>query len=171
MWASGNGGRDHDNCNCDGYTNSIWTLSISSATENGYVPWYSEACSSTLATTYSSGSSGEKQVRFLTTIKRIVELLGWFLRELEKKLLPWNLVQVTFYHWTIKKGQRRVLLRLYTAIVLIEITETSSHFNLYFEIIIFFSLLRACLRACRSWRQTCTIRAQRVTRELLLRHP
>ena len=63
VWASGNGGRDHDNCNCDGYTNSIWTLSISSATENGYVPWYSEACSSTLATTYSSGSSGEKQVR------------------------------------------------------------------------------------------------------------
>lgn len=62
VWASGNGGKDHDNCNCDGYTNSIWTLSISSATENGQVPWYSEACSSTLATTYSSGSAGEKQV-------------------------------------------------------------------------------------------------------------
>lgn len=62
VWASGNGGRDHDNCNCDGYTNSIWTLSISSATENGLVPWYSEACSSTLATTYSSGATGEKQI-------------------------------------------------------------------------------------------------------------
>ena len=62
IWASGNGGREHDNCNCDGYTNSIWTLSISSATENGLVPWYSEACSSTLASTYSSGSSGEKQI-------------------------------------------------------------------------------------------------------------
>ncbi|KAK6631280.1 hypothetical protein RUM44_005806 [Polyplax serrata] len=62
VWASGNGGREHDNCNCDGYTNSIWTLSISSATENGFVPWYSEACSSTLATTYSSGSLNEKQI-------------------------------------------------------------------------------------------------------------
>lgn len=62
IWASGNGGREHDNCNCDGYTNSIWTLSISSATENGLVPWYSEACSSTLATTYSSGSFGERQI-------------------------------------------------------------------------------------------------------------
>ncbi|XP_076350280.1 proprotein convertase subtilisin/kexin type 4-like isoform X1 [Tachypleus tridentatus] len=62
VWASGNGGRNHDNCNCDGYTNSIWTLSISSATENGLVPWYSEACSSTLATTYSSGSGGERQI-------------------------------------------------------------------------------------------------------------
>ena len=62
VWASGNGGRDHDNCNCDGYTNSIWTLSVSSATENGLIPWYSEACSSTLATTYSSGSSSERKV-------------------------------------------------------------------------------------------------------------
>ncbi|XP_017773695.1 PREDICTED: furin-like protease 1 isoform X4 [Nicrophorus vespilloides] len=62
VWASGNGGRDHDNCNCDGYTNSIYSLSISSATEKGNVPWYSEACSSTLASTYSSGAVGEKQV-------------------------------------------------------------------------------------------------------------
>ncbi|KAI9564477.1 hypothetical protein GHT06_008216 [Daphnia sinensis] len=62
VWASGNGGRERDNCNCDGYTNSIWTLSISSATENGSVPWYSEACSSTLATAYSSGAVDEKQI-------------------------------------------------------------------------------------------------------------
>lgn len=62
VWASGNGGREQDNCNCDGYTNSIWTLSISSATEYGDIPWYSEKCSSTLATTYSSGQQNEKQV-------------------------------------------------------------------------------------------------------------
>lgn len=62
VWASGNGGSLGDNCNCDGYTNSIYTLSISSASENGYVPWYSEACSSTLATTYSSGNVGERQI-------------------------------------------------------------------------------------------------------------
>lgn len=62
IWASGNGGREQDNCNCDGYTNSIWTLSISSATEYGDIPWYSEKCSSTLATTYSSGQQNEKQV-------------------------------------------------------------------------------------------------------------
>ncbi|XP_070490014.1 furin-like protease kpc-1 isoform X2 [Chironomus tepperi] len=62
VWASGNGGREQDNCNCDGYTNSIWTLSISSATEFGDIPWYSEKCSSTLATTYSSGQQNEKQV-------------------------------------------------------------------------------------------------------------
>jgi proprotein convertase subtilisin/kexin type 5 len=37
VWASGNGGRHTDSCNCDGYTNSIFTLSISSATQGGYV--------------------------------------------------------------------------------------------------------------------------------------
>ncbi|XP_028647235.2 furin-1 [Erpetoichthys calabaricus] len=62
VWASGNGGREHDSCNCDGYTNSIYTLSISSTTQFGNVPWYSEACSSTLATTYSSGNVNEKQI-------------------------------------------------------------------------------------------------------------
>ncbi|XP_023221254.1 furin-like protease 2 [Centruroides sculpturatus] len=58
VWASGNGGRYSDNCNCDGYTNSIYTLSISSATQGGLKPWYLEECSSTLATTYSSGTPG-----------------------------------------------------------------------------------------------------------------
>uniref|UniRef100_A0A8C1TG11 Furin (paired basic amino acid cleaving enzyme) b n=1 Tax=Cyprinus carpio TaxID=7962 RepID=A0A8C1TG11_CYPCA len=62
VWASGNGGRERDSCNCDGYTNSIYTLSISSTTQYGNVPWYSEACSSTLATTYSSGNLNEKQI-------------------------------------------------------------------------------------------------------------
>uniref|UniRef100_A0AAR2KBX8 P/Homo B domain-containing protein n=1 Tax=Pygocentrus nattereri TaxID=42514 RepID=A0AAR2KBX8_PYGNA len=62
VWASGNGGREKDSCNCDGYTNSIYTLSISSSTQYGSVPWYSEACSSTLATTYSSGGLNEKQI-------------------------------------------------------------------------------------------------------------
>ena len=56
VWASGNGGRKTDNCNCDGYTNSPYTLSISSATQGGRKPWYLEECSSTLATTYSSGT-------------------------------------------------------------------------------------------------------------------
>lgn len=62
MWASGNGGKYDDNCNCDGYTNSIYTLGVSSASEHGTIPWYAETCSSTLAVTYSSGGQGEKGV-------------------------------------------------------------------------------------------------------------
>ncbi|XP_026547585.1 proprotein convertase subtilisin/kexin type 4-like, partial [Notechis scutatus] len=62
VWASGNGGLRKDNCNCDGYTNSIYTLSVGSTTESGRVPWYTEACASTLTATYSSGAKGEKQI-------------------------------------------------------------------------------------------------------------
>ncbi|XP_050403220.2 furin-like protease kpc-1 isoform X2 [Patella vulgata] len=62
VWASGNGGNAQDSCNCDGYTNSVYTLSISSTSERGQKPWYLEECSSTLATTYSSGSYNEKQI-------------------------------------------------------------------------------------------------------------
>ncbi|XP_067169162.1 proprotein convertase subtilisin/kexin type 4 [Apteryx mantelli] len=62
VWASGNGGLHHDNCNCDGYTNSIYTLSVGSTSASGQIPWYSEACSSTLTTTYSSGTRSEKQI-------------------------------------------------------------------------------------------------------------
>ncbi|XP_077187820.1 proprotein convertase subtilisin/kexin type 4-like isoform X1 [Paroedura picta] len=62
VWASGNGGHRYDNCNCDGYTNSIYTLSVGSTTESGRVPWYNEACASTLTATYSSGAKGEKEI-------------------------------------------------------------------------------------------------------------
>ncbi|THD28816.1 Furin [Fasciola hepatica] len=62
VWASGNGGKSGDNCNCDGYTNSIYTLGVSSASEHGSVPWYAEMCSSTLTVTYSSGGHGERGV-------------------------------------------------------------------------------------------------------------
>ncbi|XP_040846144.1 proprotein convertase subtilisin/kexin type 4 [Ochotona curzoniae] len=62
VWASGNGGLHYDNCNCDGYTNSIYTLSVGSATQQGHVPWYSEACASTLTTTYSSGVATDPQI-------------------------------------------------------------------------------------------------------------
>lgn len=57
MWASGNGGKSQDSCSCDGYTNSIYTISVSSAAQDGSRPWYLEECPSTLATTYSSGSA------------------------------------------------------------------------------------------------------------------
>ncbi|KAJ6662931.1 hypothetical protein lerEdw1_011135 [Lerista edwardsae] len=62
VWASGNGGREGDHCSCDGYTNSIYTVSVSSTTENGNKPWYLEECASTLATTYSSGAFYERQI-------------------------------------------------------------------------------------------------------------
>uniref|UniRef100_A0A4W5PZH0 P/Homo B domain-containing protein n=1 Tax=Hucho hucho TaxID=62062 RepID=A0A4W5PZH0_9TELE len=62
VWASGNGGASLDNCNCDGYTNSIYTLSVGSTTERGTLPFYSEPCSAILTTTYSGGSFHHRSI-------------------------------------------------------------------------------------------------------------
>uniref|UniRef100_A0A8C2TK76 Proprotein convertase subtilisin/kexin type 4 n=1 Tax=Coturnix japonica TaxID=93934 RepID=A0A8C2TK76_COTJA len=62
IWASGNGGINYDNCNCDGYTNSIYTLTVGSAFASGRQPRYSEPCASTLTTTYSSSVSSQAQI-------------------------------------------------------------------------------------------------------------
>jgi len=57
VWASGDGGHN-DDCNCDGYAASMWTISINSATNDGQTASYDESCSSTLASTFSNGKSG-----------------------------------------------------------------------------------------------------------------
>ncbi|XP_065555711.1 proprotein convertase subtilisin/kexin type 4 isoform X7 [Lathamus discolor] len=62
IWASGNGGINYDNCNCDGYSNSIYTLSVGSVLAGGQRPWYSEGCSAILTTTYSSRTTSKVQI-------------------------------------------------------------------------------------------------------------
>lgn len=62
VWASGNGGSKDDNCNCDGYLASIYTISIGSASQKGEFPWYGEVCASTLAVTYSSGAYKDQMI-------------------------------------------------------------------------------------------------------------
>jgi proprotein convertase subtilisin/kexin type 2 len=54
VWASGDGGEE-DDCNCDGYAASMWTISINSAINDGENAHYDESCSSTLASTFSNG--------------------------------------------------------------------------------------------------------------------
>nr|KAF7415798.1 hypothetical protein H0235_012390 [Vespula pensylvanica] len=55
VWASGDGGEE-DDCNCDGYAASMWTVSINSAINDGQNAHYDESCSSTLASTFSNGA-------------------------------------------------------------------------------------------------------------------
>ncbi|KAG8036772.1 hypothetical protein G9C98_004094 [Cotesia typhae] len=55
VWASGDGGEE-DDCNCDGYAASMWTVSINSAINVGQNAHYDESCSSTLASTFSNGA-------------------------------------------------------------------------------------------------------------------
>ncbi|EMC95237.1 hypothetical protein BAUCODRAFT_532569 [Baudoinia panamericana UAMH 10762] len=56
VFAIGNGASNDDNCNFDGYTNSIYSVSVGGIDRKGLHPYYSEKCSAQLVVTYSSGS-------------------------------------------------------------------------------------------------------------------
>ncbi|KAL7620350.1 pheromone processing endoprotease [Parahypoxylon ruwenzoriense] len=56
VFASGNGAASEDNCNFDGYTNSIYSITVGAIDRQGIHPYYSEKCSAQLVVTYSSGS-------------------------------------------------------------------------------------------------------------------
>lgn len=56
VFASGNGGRMGDQCNFDGYTNSIYSITVGAIDHKGFHPAYAEACSAVMVVTYSSGS-------------------------------------------------------------------------------------------------------------------
>jgi len=56
IWASGDGGAI-DDCNCDGYASSIWTISINAVGIDGSTAVYDESCASTLATTFSNSKN------------------------------------------------------------------------------------------------------------------
>jgi kexin len=56
VFASGNGARHGDQCNFDGYTNSIYSVTVSAVDFMGLHPVYSEACAANMIVAYSSGS-------------------------------------------------------------------------------------------------------------------
>ncbi|GAA6016514.1 hypothetical protein JCM10207_002823 [Rhodosporidiobolus poonsookiae] len=56
VFASGNGGAVDDQCNFDGYTNSLMSITVGAIDRKGLHPFYSEACSANMVVTYSSGS-------------------------------------------------------------------------------------------------------------------
>lgn len=56
VFASGNGGRVGDQCNFDGYTNSIYSITVGAIDYKGLHPKYAETCSAVMVVTYSSGS-------------------------------------------------------------------------------------------------------------------
>ncbi|CAI7580985.1 hypothetical protein PCG10_010511 [Penicillium crustosum] len=56
VFAAGNGAASGDNCNFDGYTNSIYSITVGAIDREGNHPSYSESCSAQLVVAYSSGS-------------------------------------------------------------------------------------------------------------------
>ena len=56
-WAAGNGRASNDNCNYDGYVNSIHTIGVGAHGDNGIFSWYSEPGASMLISAPSNGGN------------------------------------------------------------------------------------------------------------------
>lgn len=117
VWASGDGGED-DDCNCDGYAASMWTVSINSAINDGQNAHYDESCSSTLASTFSNGAKdpntgvattdlyGKCTTTHSGTSAAAPEAAGVFALALEAKpSLTWRDIQ----HLTVLTSKRNSL--------------------------------------------------------------
>ena len=55
VFSAGNGASDDDNCNFDGYTNSIYSVTVGAIDRMDTHPRYAESCSAQLVVAYSSG--------------------------------------------------------------------------------------------------------------------
>jgi kexin len=73
VFASGNGALSGDQCNFDGYTNSIYSVTIAAIDFKGLHPTYSEACAANLLVAYSSGSGNHiVRPRYSLSLHRFV---------------------------------------------------------------------------------------------------
>ena len=59
MWAGGNGGED-DDCGCDGYLSSIYTIGVGSINDHGHLVYYSESCPSLMAVVFTGGTTNNQ---------------------------------------------------------------------------------------------------------------
>lgn len=71
MFAAGNGKPDGDNCACDGYVSSIYTVVVAGCDESGHVTHYSERCAAILTTAY-SGAGFEKNIVCIHFLNRLI---------------------------------------------------------------------------------------------------
>jgi hypothetical protein len=69
VFASGNGAASGDQCNFDGYTNSIYSVTVSAVDFKGLHPLYSEPCAANMVVAYSSGSGQHIVSLRLRTLK------------------------------------------------------------------------------------------------------
>ena len=56
MWAAGNGGQYGDSCAADGYINSIYTIGVGAANNNGLPAYYDEQCSAKMIVTFNQNA-------------------------------------------------------------------------------------------------------------------
>jgi len=79
VFASGNGAFYGDQCNFDGYTNSIYSVTVAAVDYKGLHPYYSESCAANMIVAYSSGS-GKSIVGIVTQQPHLgsSECLGYY---------------------------------------------------------------------------------------------
>lgn len=76
MWATGNGGVHDDDCGCDGYVSSPYSLSVGSITDRGQAPYFDEKCASTLTVVPSGGEiragefEGQPKIKVVSNRRR-----------------------------------------------------------------------------------------------------
>ncbi|ORY27859.1 subtilisin-like protein [Rhizoclosmatium globosum] len=66
-FASGNGGRNGDNCAFDGYSNSIFTIAVGALDRRDAQPTYDENCTGKMITMYSGGDDSAEGLGIATT--------------------------------------------------------------------------------------------------------
>ena len=109
VFASGNGAAVDDNCNFDGYTNSIYSITVGAVDRNGEHPYYSEACSANMVVTYSSGG-GDAIVSLLSDTSALALSSNVYLAYYgcwEKFMLPrpwWNISRCPTCCWDLCIG-------------------------------------------------------------------
>lgn len=74
VFASGNGASSGDQCNFDGYTNSIYSVTVAAVDFKGLHPYYSEPCAANMVVAYSSGS-GQHIVSLRLRTLKLTEVL------------------------------------------------------------------------------------------------
>lgn len=89
VFASGNGAANDDNCNFDGYTNSIYSITVGAIDRKGLHPYYSEKCSAQLVVTYSSGSN-DAIVSWLFTQRSTTDICLAHHRCWNQSMLRWT---------------------------------------------------------------------------------
>lgn len=69
VFAAGNGAANGDQCNFDGYTNSIYSITVAAVDYKGLHPYYSEPCAANMVVAYTSGSGNH----IVSAAARVVE--------------------------------------------------------------------------------------------------
>ncbi|XP_023236956.1 furin-like protease kpc-1 isoform X2 [Centruroides sculpturatus] len=75
VWAAGNGGKYHDNCNMDGYASNEYTIAIGALGHHGRTTYYTEICPATLASTYVGGFHNKPTIEALLQMKASTKVI------------------------------------------------------------------------------------------------